>query len=262
MPLMKTTKTYEILCFYTDYKDKLSPQSLVGLFQDAATNQSKFLGVDYDYMQAHNMIWVLLKYNITVHRLPKFKEKVRIVTFPMYYERFYVYRKFEVYDEKDNLIAYAYSTWTIVDVETKSLCKITGDLIKAYGFTNKDSFYEKTSFNNIEKIKKNDTENVYSRSFKIRYMDIDHNLHVNNTKYLGWAIETIPYETISNSDISHIDIIFRKEIQYGGSVEVINKTKEFEDKIEIIHMITSEKGDLLCQLKTIWTKRNLINNKE
>jgi medium-chain acyl-[acyl-carrier-protein] hydrolase len=254
MPLMKTTKHYEILCFYTDHTDKLSPQSLIGLFQDAATNQSKFLGVDYDYMQAHDMIWVLLKYNLTINRLPSFKEKIKIITYPMYYERFYVYRKFEVYDEKENLIAFAFSTWTIVDVKTKNLCKITEDLIKAYGFTNKDSFYEKIHFNNIEKIKKTDSADVSINQFKIRYMDIDHNQHVNNTKYLGWAIETVPMDIISSSHLSHVDIIYRKEIQYGQSVVVLSKTKEFYDKIEITHMITSEQEEILCQIKTVWTK--------
>src|SRR5665648_243292 len=115
-------------------------------------------------MQAHNLIWVLLKYNITINRMPKFKEKIKIVTFPMYYERFYVYRKFEMYDEKENLIAFAYSTWTIVNVETKKLCRVTGDLIKAYGFTTKDRYFEKILFDNIDKIKEPDLEN----NFKIR----------------------------------------------------------------------------------------------
>ena len=254
MPLMKTTKPYEILCFYTDYKDKLSPQSLIGLFQDAATNQSSFLGVGHDYMVSNNLIWVLLKYNIHINRMPEFKEIVKIVTFPMYYERFYVYRKFEMYDEKENLIAFAYSTWTIVDIETKKLCRITKDLTKAYGFTTKDRFSEKITFNNIPKLAEGDYETI----FKIRYMDIDNNLHVNNTKYLAWAIETVPYNIITGSDLSHIDIVYRKEIKYGQSVKIITKTYEFEDKTEIVHMVNSP-DDLLCQIKTIWQKGKSYN---
>jgi acyl-ACP thioesterase len=250
MPLMKTTKPYEILCFYTDYKDKLSPQSLIGLFQDAATNQSSFLGVGHDYMVSNNLIWVLLKYNIHINRMPELREVVKIVTFPMYYERFYVYRKFEMYDEKENLIAFAYSTWTIVDVESKKLCRITKDLTKAYGFTTKDRFSEKISFNNIPKLSEGD----YETTFKIRYMDIDNNLHVNNTKYLAWAIETVPYEIVTGCDLSHIDIVYRKEVKYGQSVKIITKIYEFEDKTELVHMVNNHDNDLLCQLKTIWQK--------
>lgn len=251
---MKSTKDYEILCFYTDYKDRLSPQALVGLFQDSASNQSNFLGVGYEYMQAHNLIWVLLKYNIVINRMPKFREKIKIVTYPMYYERFYVYRKHEVYDEKENLIAYAYSTWTIVNVETKRLCRITKDLIKAYGFTTKDRFFEKISFNHIKKIKEADIE----KNFQIRYLDIDHNLHVNNTKYIAWAIESVPFEIATEYDLSHIDIIYRKEIQYGNTVDIKSKINDFEDKVEIIHMAQSDKGDLLCQLKTVWSRQSKI----
>jgi medium-chain acyl-[acyl-carrier-protein] hydrolase len=247
---MKTTQHYDVLSFYTDYKNRLSPQSLIGIFQDAATNQSSFLGVGFSYMQANHLIWVLLKYNIEIFRLPHFQEKIRVVTFPMYYERFYVYRKFEVYDERNNLIAYAYSTWTIVDVNTKKLCRITSDLIKAYGFTTKDRFSEKINFNPIPKLDSCDVET----SFKIRYMDIDNNLHVNNTKYLAWAIETVPYEIVTKRDLTHVDIIYRKEIQYGHTVNIQSKINTYEDKTEIIHMITHE-NDLLCQLKTIWSSK-------
>ena len=251
MPLMKSTKHYEILSFYTDYQDKLAPQALMGLFQDAATNQSSFLGVGLEYMQANHLIWVLLKYNIQIHRMPKFKEKIRVVTYPMYYERFYVYRKFEMYDEKENLIAYAYSTWTIVDVTTKKLCRITKDLTKAYGFTTKDRFSEKISFNHIPKLEESDFETT----FKIRYLDIDNNLHVNNTKYLAWAVEAVPYDIFTNYTLSHVDIIFRKEIKYGNTITIKNKIQEYEDKTEIIHMVSHE-TDILCQIKTIWSRRH------
>ncbi|PKM70488.1 MAG: acyl-ACP thioesterase, partial [Firmicutes bacterium HGW-Firmicutes-18] len=141
------------------------------------------------------------------------------------------------------------------DVDSKKLCRITKDLTKAYGFTTKDRFSEKISFNNIPKLSEGDFET----NFKIRYMDIANNLHVNNTKYLAWAIETVPYEIVTRCDLSHIDIVYRKEVKYGQSVKIITKIYEFEDKTELVHMVNSHDNDLLCQLKTIWQKGKSYN---
>ena len=38
----------------------------------------------------------------------------------------------------------------------------------------------------------------YEESFKVRYTDIDSNNHVNNTKYIDWAIETLPEDIVNN----------------------------------------------------------------
>ena len=245
---IKTVKVYDILTFYTDYKNRLTPKNLIGLFQEIATLQSDELELGQKYMSNEDLLWVLIKYNIEIYRMPKYPEKIRIETYAMYTRKFYIYRKFEVYDENNILISKAYSAWSLVNKKNMSLQKIPVELIKAYGCSESPK-EEKAIFEGLKTVKNPDLRN----NFSIRYTDIDHNLHVNNTNYMSWAVNSVPKDIVIDYVLEKICIIYRKEGKYGEDVLVETKVKK-EDKIICNHNIKDKDGNLLCQIKTKWRK--------
>ena len=40
------------------------------------------------------------------------------------------------------------------------------------------------------------TKEMNKNNFKVRYGDIDSNMHVNNVKYVEWAIESLPLDIV------------------------------------------------------------------
>ena len=245
---LKTTKSYDILTFYTDYKNRITPKNLIGLFQEIATVQSDELRVGRKYMSNEDLLWVLIKYDIEIFRMPKYPEKIRLETYAMYTRKFYVYRKFEVYDENNNLIVKAYSAWSLVNKKTKKLEKMTIELMEAYGCS-KDSSEEKAEFERLKTVKNPDLK----KDFSIRYTDIDHNMHVNNTKYMSWAINSVPKDIVVNCKLKKVSILYRKEGKYGDDI-VVETEVEKNDKIICNHDIKDKEGNILCQIKTIWIK--------
>jgi acyl-ACP thioesterase len=180
--------------------------------------------------------------------MPEYPEKVRIETYAMYTRKFYVYRKFEVYDENNNLITTAYSAWSLVNKKTKHLEKMPEELMKAYGCS-KNSSEEKAKFDSIKSVKNPD----FAKEFSIRYTDIDHNLHVNNTNYISWAVNSVPKDIVIGWNLKKISIIYRKEGKYGEDITVetaVDKT----DRVLCLHDIKDESGNILCQIKTKWSK--------
>ncbi|MDW7667220.1 MAG: thioesterase [Bacillota bacterium] len=245
---IKTSKTYDILTFYTDYKNRITPENLIGLFQEIATVQSDELKLGQKYMSNEDLLWVLIKYDIEINRMPKYPEKIRLETYAMYTRKFYIYRKFEVYDEKNKLISSAYSAWSLVNKKTMSLQKIPSELMLAYGCS-ENTKDEKANFEGLKTVKNPDL----SREFSIRYTDIDRNHHVNNTNYISWAVNTVPKDIVIDYNLEKISIIYRKEGKYGEEVIVDTRVSK-KDKVICDHDIKTKTGDLLCQIKTKWNK--------
>ncbi len=248
MTALKTVKKYNILTFYTDYKNKITPKNLIGLFQEIATVQSDQLKVGRKYMSNEDLLWVLIKYDIEIIRMPKYPEKITIETYAMYTRKFYVYRKFKVYDEDNNLITKAYSAWSLVNKKTKHLEKMPKELMKAYGCFNNSS-KEKAKFENIKSVK---NPNLIKK-FSIRYTDIDHNLHVNNTNYISWAINSVPKDIVIDWNLKKISIIYRKEGKYGDDITVETGVDK-SDSVLCSHDIKDQSGDIICQIQTKWSK--------
>ena len=42
---------------------------------------------------------------------------------------------------------------------------------------------------------------MHHANFKVRYGDIDSNMHVNNVRYVEWAIESLPLDIVLNYEI-------------------------------------------------------------
>ena len=111
-----------------------------------------------------------------------------------------------------------------------------------------DEFYnnykpeEKSVFDEIELEKLKESENA-EKNFKytIRRSDIDVNGHMHNTNYLSLAYEALPEDIYNNTIFDNFEILYKKEIKYG---ETVNFFYSFENNIHTIS-IKSEDDKIL-----------------
>ncbi|CAG7838923.1 acyl-ACP thioesterase [Clostridium novyi B str. ATCC 27606] len=242
-----TEKEYEIHYYETHTKHQATITNIIDFFTDVATFQSEKLGVGLDFMMENKMAWMLYKWDINVHRYPKYREKIIVVTEPYAIKKFYAYRKFYILDENRNVIATAKSVWLLIHIEKRKPLKISSEIIKAYNLTDKKSDIK------IEKLGKL-PEEYTSLEFRVRYSDIDTNGHVNNEKYAAWMLESLPRNIISEYTLINIKITYKKETLYGENIRVLTGIKESEDKVVFIHNVIRENGELLTEGETVWKK--------
>ena len=89
-----------------------------------------------------------------------------------------------------------------------------------------------------------------SKIFEIRYEDIDVNCHANNCNYIIWAFEPLDFGFRSSHKLKTLDIQFKKEIKYGGSVL---SELEFKDEKTTVHVIkNAQTNEELCLLEAEW----------
>lgn len=241
-------KEYEIHYYEIDIKRRALITSIVDFLGDIATIQSEELGIGIDYLKENNLGWVLYKWNINMDTYPAYGDKIVIRTWPYAMRKFYAYRQFEILSSSGDVLGRADSIWFLINTEKRRPVRVSEDMCRVYGLPyNDDGTIE------IEDIEK--PINIESeKQFNVRYSDIDTNQHVNNSKYIAWAIETVPMEVVLNCTLKSLKVIYEKETTYGEMVKVLTEVVNNEHKVTCIHKITDREGKELTLLKTTWLR--------
>ena len=243
------TKNYEIHYYEVDSNLKCKISSIVDFICDIGTQQSEELGGGIEYCKDNNCAWVFYKYDISMIRYPMFREKISITTKAVGFKKFYGLREYIIKDENEEIIGRAKVLFFLINIEKRRPMRIQKEQYEVYG-VEEDADNNIDIFNKLEKIESED----YSKEFNIRYTDIDSNKHVNNVKYLDWAIETIPLEVVENYKISKVKVIFEKECKYGESIVTSCVINREGDKIKSHHKIKKDDGTELTLLELEWDK--------
>ena len=242
-----TDRNYNIHYYEVDIHKRALMTSIINYLGDMAMYQSEILGVGIDHLKENDLAWVLYKWDITMNTYPLLNETIKVQTSAYSFRRFYAYRKHEIIDEKGNIIGHANSVWILINLGRRRPVRILEGMYEAYGID--DSKNEPIEIEDIQAISQVDSE----KSFQVRYSDIDTNMHVNNVKYVAWALETVPKDIVLNYELKNIKVTYEKETRYGETIKVNTEIIREENKITCRHKIINEEGSTLTLLESIWS---------
>ena len=181
---------------------------LVNYFQDTSTFQSESLKVGMEYLKQNKIAWVLSYWHIVIERMPKLGEKISISTWPYELSGFMAHRNFVMKDSLEEVTAYANSLWSFVDVE-KGKIKRIDDLQK--------ELYKTKEAYPMDKINRKidiPIELEKKKQFEVEKFFIDSNGHVNNEKYIQFALNYLVEEDI----IREIRVEYKKQAKLGDVI--------------------------------------------
>ena len=243
------TKKYEIHYYEVDYKLRCKLSSIIDFICDVGTQQSESIGGGMEYCTNNNCAWVFYKYDIKMYRYPKFGEIISLSTTPVGFKKFYGLRKYIIRDDKNEIIGEALALFFLINIEKRRPMRIQKEQYDFYGVDG-DVDYD-ISMDKLERVE----EEQYSKQFDIRYSDIDSNKHVNNVKYVEWAMEAVPIEVIADYQLSRLKVTFEKETIYGEKVSASATVKQInEDSLKSYHTISNSDGAELTLLEADWVK--------
>lgn len=242
------TKQYEVLYRDVDRNLTCKLSTMVDIFCDIGNAQAESVGDSIDFQLSHGCTWVFYKYDITVHKYPKYREKLNVTTIPVGFKKFYAFRKYIIKNEEGEVLAEALALFFLINIERRRPARILKEQYEFYG--ENGDMDKALDMDKIEKIEKED----YYKEFQIRYSDIDSNSHVNNVKYIEWAMESVPEDVIKDHEISRIKIMFEKETTYGNKIHVSAQIKEEDGELITLHKITNLEGEELTLLEAHWRK--------
>lgn len=182
-----------------DGKAKL--QSICDLLQETAGNQALRLNFDISQLREQNLTWVLHRLHVKMDAFPAWRDEITIETWPSSGDTLRAYRDFVIMDAKDNEIGKCLSYWLMINIESRRPVRIPEDVLKM----------APSDTDHVLEVQKGridfDKEPAGSKTFRVRRSDLDMNEHVNNVKYIEWALEALP----SDYRPEKIDIEFLSE---------------------------------------------------
>jgi medium-chain acyl-[acyl-carrier-protein] hydrolase len=209
-------ETHKVSLYEVDFLNKLRVDFFFNYLQDAASNHAETLGWGFSDLIKENLTWILSRVKLEIIKYPGIGESINIETWPKGLDGLLALRDFRITDSSGNLFALAASAWLLINVKTKHPVK-TDELHNRINNITLDSDYA---------IKDTPGKIVPSGNFSecckriIKYTDIDLNHHVNNAKYIEFALDCLSMEEYKRKKLKSIQVNFLNELKYGDSVSL------------------------------------------
>lgn len=239
---------HRIKGYECDITGEITLPSLVNLMVDLSGQQSDSLGNTNDQMSERGLSWIIVQYDMQIKRMPHSGEAIILETEAMSYNRFFTYRRFRAYDESEQLCVEVMTNFVMMDIESRKMVQIQKELLTVYQAD------EIRTMVRMQKPIPLEPDNRREQDFRVRYLDIDYNRHVNNAKYFDWIINTIDPKFIMDHQLSAVTIKYEKEVEYGNSITSVMSTKEAENGETITAHRIMNGEDLACEAHIVWKK--------
>jgi acyl-ACP thioesterase len=158
------------------------------------------------------------------------------------------------------MVGYALSVWIVIDKDRRKMVKIPSPVKEVYtgGLDEILSSRQQEIVNALDPAplkKRKNVDYTHEKTIELRFQDIDSNQHVNNTVYIGWAMESLTTDSDEKFLIENVpedmSIVYKKEKLPGGNVLVKTEQKDRHS----YHEILDEEGCLLSIVEIKWKKR-------
>lgn len=209
MAIMKHVTKITLYNSYFDINNRLSAKSILNIFQDVASIHGEELGVGYLPMLEKNLYWVLSRIKFDVLKMPSIDQTVVVETWPHVKGRIDFDRDMKISSEDGETLIIGTSKWCVIDTVNRTLQRT--DNITYNDEYCMDINYEER-FNKII-LPDGDFKEMFD--YKVRFSDLDHNEHMNNTNYANLVLNAI-----NNKKFNHFEINFLSECKYQDLITV------------------------------------------
>jgi len=238
------------------YTYKVLPQDLDGkrhfravALERALLNAAGQAAIDrnfgaFELIDKVGISWVLLKFAVETSAMPVEEETITIETWVESVQRILSTRNYIVRNSAHEIIAYATSEWTIINLTTRRPMNITADTaIAACASGVKVPIAMPGKLPALLPEECPEPHRV-----KVSYSDIDYNGHTNSMQYLQWMLDSYPIEKVYEGKIARLDITYAREVRYGEVVNVY-----YQDRPEgTLFAVKDQEGGDCVRARIIW----------
>ncbi len=235
--------TFEIGSHNADFNRELFPNQLFNILQEAAVSHSETLGMGWDALHEMGLFWALSKLDVEIIRMPKWLEKIRIITWSKEHHLLTQPRDFLVETEDGELLVRATSNWALLDLEGKPhlIDEISTGLRHRLGCHAREQ-----AATRLRKV----TDGEWSEIRPVLYSHLDLNQHVNNTAYITWITDNFDYEFHQKHRLTFISINYLIQTRPGEHFHILQC--ESEPNHFNASIFEAESGAELCRIATTW----------
>lgn len=221
--------TYEATVTYADVAldGKLSYPGMLRILQEAAACASAERGYGFKDIEKNGVCWVLTGWRLELFERADWNDHLVIHTWPRSVEGFLSDRDFEIL-LNDHVVGRGSSRWFLVNPGTGRITRVTDAVRSAYTLNDRRMFETDIPANGTPSP---DAKITYTHTIERR--DLDTYRHVNNLRYLDFALEALPQE-VFDAKPATVDIVYRKQILPGTEIRCLySVTDDGRHQIEV-----------------------------
>jgi len=232
--------------------DDLTPEGFVSLpalnvyLQEAAGSHAASLGVSTDALAEEGRAWVLGQLRTSIDRRPARNDSVTVETWPSGLDGLFATREFVVHVGADP-VAWATSSWFLIDVERRRPVR-PPEVVRTLDPPDRDPVLPASGEELSEP-----TAVDHEHTLTVGYHDLDRNEHVNNVRYLTWALDSLPASVYEHYRCVGTALDFQNEVAVGASIRVTVGLEENGDELRGRHSLRNvETGQTVAVVRTTW----------
>ena len=215
---MKFSQKYTTTWHDTDANRRVRLTQLLVYMQETSNFHLKSIGCDLDELRDEKgLAFLLSKIRLAIYSPLYAYEDISVSTWTCE-SRGYAFSRFYEIRRGEELIASADTTWALISLTDKQLCKVDSiDL----GFEHEPP----TDIGIPMRFRVPKTEEMDTLGIRpIVYSDLDYNMHMNNTRYADMLCDFMSYEDIPN--IKGISLSYLREAAFGDNISVHCRKEE------------------------------------
>ena len=202
-----TVTDNEVDCF-----GRLKPSMILFYAQDIAGLHCIDLALDYDTLASRRLFWAVIRNRVQVTRLPMRGETVRVETWPMPTTRTAYPRSTVAYDEQGNELFRSISLWDLMDLDSRAMIQPGKSGVEVAGLLRGSELTAPGS------LAPRAMANVSARP--VRFNDLDRNGHMNNCRYLEWAMDLLPSAFHREHTVKEFTLCYLSEAREGETLNL------------------------------------------
>jgi acyl-ACP thioesterase len=237
---------FAVRSYDVDPAERLTLPALCSYMQEAAGIDATRLGAGMRGLGEQGLAWVLHRMRLEVTARARAGDRVGVATWPRRFGRLVAERDFDVRDAEGGRVAAAASRWVVVDLAARRAVRLP-EFIRSLpvGDCEVPLDGQEGPLPEVE-------EAEVERRFEVRRGDLDVVNHVNNTRYVGWAVESVPDAVWDSHHPAALEILFHKEARYGESVLARTRSLDGDAGLRFAHELRGPGESLLVRAVTRW----------
>lgn len=238
---------YKIFAFAADPHHRASIPAMLRLLQQTAMAQVMALGISVFELSAQHLTWVLLRFRLEVSERPPLGAGVKVVTFPCGADPLMTYRYYFLYNDQEQLLAQAASTWLLMDTRSRKVVRIPPAISAIIpssppaGWSLLPPPAAKLPL---------PAEPATAHTFQVQWHDLDFNGHLNNVTYAQYFLESLPPTLLAKGEMCSLDLLFHREARWQEVLTAQSASPSADTYLHQLHR--GSDGKLIAQGRSVW----------
>jgi len=202
----------------TDFQYRMRPTAFMDLAQQIGEDDAEEGGFGFSFLRERGLAWVLARQSVEFYTLPRFKDSLEMQTWHRGVSGPFYIRDYRLLAEDGTVAVASSSSWVLLDLKTRAMVmpgKVDLPAVAdaAPGQHALEGYATKViPQRGVPWKRAGERTAVFS--------DIDYNNHVNNVRYIGWALDVLPMEVLAQKPLRSLSINFNHEVHPGETAEL------------------------------------------